>query len=341
MADADPRLFEDRGGTAIVVMPSEEGLRIDVVLAGATRLSRRAVRRLVSGGGLSRNGSALKVLSRTVRAGDVLRLAAPPSELAPDRPLEVPHPTILFEDRWLVAADKPAGVLAQPAERSDPEELAFDQILLLALARRDGRRPFLRLLHRLDRLTSGVVLAARAREALRPVARAWREGRVDRRYLAVVEGRPGREETLIDRPIARDPGHAWRFVVADRGRAAQTVVRLLDHHHDFSTVECRLVTGRTHQVRVHLAAIGHPVVGDRLYGSARSDLARRPLLHALSLGLPHPEDGRTLEIVSSPPEDVLVLVGDPLAARLRAGIPETLEMSQFSDRCRAERNPDV
>jgi len=161
------------------------------------------------------------------------------------------------------------------------------------------------MLHRLDRITSGAVLFARTSSALQPLTQAWAEGRVERSYLAVVEGHPRMDDFEIDRPIARDRGHRWRFHCHESGKAAQTriqVVARLDG--GLSAVRCQLITGRTHQVRVHLSDVGYPVLGDRLYGSRRADEANRPLLHAASLILPHPDTGEELRVQCPTPEDL-------------------------------------
>jgi 23S rRNA pseudouridine1911/1915/1917 synthase len=220
----------------------------------------------------------------------------------------------LFEDAWILVAAKPAGVLSQPAEGKRPgDPHAFDQQMLLALAWRDGRRPFLRLVHRLDRMTSGAVLFARSPEALPKLSRAWAEGLVERSYLAVIEGHPGSETFAIDRPIARDHNHRWRFQSHDKGKPSRTEVRVLATlEDDLAVLGCRLVTGRTHQVRVHLATAGHPVVGDRLYDSKRAGLAERPLLHAAALALPHPATSEELRIVCPPPLDIAKFLPDDL-----------------------------
>lgn len=288
----------------LVVPPEHDGARLDLYLAAATSLSRRASRAMVAAGEVQRNGEVLRVQSRTLVAGDVIDVLRSPAELSVPPVPPLPLPAILFEDAWLVVVDKPAGVLSQPAEDSPRGELAIEQQLLLALAARDGRRPFLRMVHRLDRTTSGAVLFARTEQALPRLAAAWRAGTVDRSYLAVVAGDPGFDELEIERPIARDPAHRWRFRVDEAGRPAHSSVRILARHAGRTAlVRCRLHTGRTHQVRVHLAAVGHPVVGDRLYGAPAQLGAPRPLLHAASLDLPHPGDGRRLHIESPLPAD--------------------------------------
>nr|HRC84336.1 RluA family pseudouridine synthase [Thermoanaerobaculia bacterium] len=164
--------------------------------------------------------------------------------------------------------------------------------------------------HRLDRGTSGLLLFAANPAAHAPLARAWREGQVERRYLAVVEGCPAFEELRVEAPIARSADGAWRFEARADGKPARTEVRVVVRGEQESLLACRLSTGRTHQVRVHLASVGHPVVGDRLYG-AREGSAGRPLLHAAEISLPHPKTGEPLRVSSPlPPE---------MAERLPAG----------------------
>lgn len=299
--------------TRLLVGPKGNGERLDVFLAGASALSRRAARKVIANGLVRRNGEVLRVQSRTLEVGDVLDVLLPPPELGLAANPEFETPEILFEDRSLLVASKPAGVLSQPAEDQPVDELSFDSQLVLALAARDGRRPFLRLVHRLDRVTSGAVLFARDPESLPAISRLWSTGQVERLYLAVVEGHPTRDTFEIDRPIARDRSHRWRFHCHDDGKTARTnvvVVARLDG--GLSIVRCRLISGRTHQVRVHLTDIGHPVLGDRLYRSRRASEVSRPLLHAASLALPHPVTGEKLHVVCPFPKDLGRYIPDDL-----------------------------
>lgn len=295
-------------GTRLLVMPEHDGLRLDQFLAAATTLSRRAARKLASDGAVARNGQPTRVLSRQIEWADVIDVLRPSAELGvPPRPELIELP-ILHRDSWIVAVAKPAGMLSQ-SDSKPTTELTLDELAPLTLALEEGSRPYLRLVHRLDRVTSGVALFARNPQAHAPLARAWADGAVERRYLAVIEGSPSTDEILIDRPIGRDPEHSWRFRVAESGRSARTKVRVtarLDG--DLAVVECRLLTGRTHQVRVHLADWGHPVLGDRLYGSRRADEAPRPLLHAVLIALPHPKDGAPITITAPIPADMAAYV---------------------------------
>ena len=297
---------ETRAKTRLLVMPDRDGERLDIFLAASTDLSRRAARRIIADGQVWRNGGALRVQSRSVATGDVVDIRLPESELGIDAASPPVAIETLFEDRWLVIAAKRAGILSQPAEGRGPDDpLAFDQQVLLALAWREGSKPFLRMVHRLDRMTSGAVLFARSPDVLPKLTRAWSEGRVERFYLAVVEGHPSSSAFDIDLPIARDFDHRWRFRCDDSGKASRTEIEVIaELEEDLSVVGCRLDTGRTHQVRVHLAATGHPVLGDRLYHSQLADQVKRPLLHAASLRLPHPATGDGLHVVCPPPADL-------------------------------------
>jgi 23S rRNA pseudouridine1911/1915/1917 synthase len=291
--------------TRLLVTSDSEKERLDLFLSGATDLSRRAARRLIADGAVSRNGEVLRVQSRSLHFGDVIDVRLPEAELGVDvaPPVAI---DFLFEDRWVLVADKPAGVLSQPAERREPASPhAFDQQVLLALAWRDGRKPFLRMFHRLDRMTSGAILFVRTPDALPKLSRAWARRQVERTYLAVIEGHPNAATFSIDLPIARDREHRWRFECREGGKPCRTEITVLKTLDDMlSVVSCRLVTGRTHQVRVHLSSAGHPVLGDRLYHSRRAEGARRPLLHAAALTLPHPATGEQRRVVCPPPLDI-------------------------------------
>jgi 23S rRNA pseudouridine1911/1915/1917 synthase len=291
--------------TRLLVFPEYTGERLDRFLAAVTGLSRRKAREVISSGEVLRNGRPIRVQSRELQLADVIDVLRPAAELdVPSRP-QLPEVPILHRDPWLLVVDKPAGMLSQPAERRVEGELACDEAVRLQLAAAAGQPPFLRLMHRLDRLTSGVLLFATDRRALEPLSRLWRENRVRRRYRALVHGVPetGGEagRLVIEAPLAKVPGGGWKFEVAAGGKPSLTEVEVLTSWEDRALVECRLLTGRTHQVRVHLAHAGHPVVGDRLYGG---DEARRLMLHALELSLPHPKTGEKLTLTAPPPPEL-------------------------------------
>jgi 23S rRNA pseudouridine1911/1915/1917 synthase len=296
------------------VPPELRGGRVDVVLAALTGVSRRGARALLGDGCVWLNGRPLRVLSRPLQTSDVLdvvttaALPRPPARPAAGVP-------VLLEDRWLVVVDKPAGVASQSPRRRVPGETSALESVSLSLSGREGRRVDLLPVHRLDRPTSGVLALARHREAARRLSRAWAAGSVGKLYLAVVWGEVAKLERTITEPVGRDHLTAGRFRVREDGRPAATRIRALATVGSFSLVEAWPLTGRTHQVRVHLASTGAPVVGDSLYGGVP---AVRPLLHAWRLTFPHPEDGRATTVEAPIPADLRAF----LAA---AGFPPALE----------------
>ncbi|MEJ2581616.1 MAG: pseudouridine synthase, partial [Acidobacteriota bacterium] len=158
---------------------ARNGERLDVFLAAVTDLSRRASRRSIANGLVARHGEVVRVQSRALVTGDVIDIVHPEAEFDPGRLPAFPTVEILHDDRWILVADKPPGILSQPAEGESPHDpLAFDEQVLLFLAHREGKKPFLRMVHRLDRQTSGAVLFARRPDALPRISRAWAERQV-------------------------------------------------------------------------------------------------------------------------------------------------------------------
>ena len=206
--------------------------------------------------------------------------------------------------------------------------MSFDRQILLFLALEEGQKPFLRLFHRLDRLTSGAVLFARRPEILARLSGLWKEGRVERLYLAIVEGQPAFDVTTIDAPIARDPTHSWRFRVAQGGKPARTELKVLGRADQGPcTVLCRLVTGRTHQVRVHFAFIGHPLVGDPTYGFRKQRLTDyglpplgRQFLHAHQVTISLPGESQKQKFTAALPQELEDVLGELRQSMTRSKI---------------------
>lgn len=211
---------------------------------------------------------------------------------------------MLYEDDDLVVVVKPAGMVVHPAPGHASGTLVH------ALLGRGGRwsttggeaRPGI--VHRLDRGTSGLLLAARTDAAHRSLSGQLATRTLSRTYQAIVRGRPPAEQGVLEGPIGRSPRDRKRMAVVEHGRPSRTRYRLLEERAGQSLLELELDTGRTHQIRVHLAALGHPVVGDPLYGG-RPQAAEpdRPLLHATRLRLLHPTTGEALEFEAPPPAD--------------------------------------
>jgi len=292
------------GVVRYVVTPGLAGRRLDQGLAALSGLSRRRVRVIVGEGRVWVNQGPHRVLSRALEVGDVIDVLPGEETLRPGPP-PPDALTFLYEDPWLLALDKPYGLATQPPARRQPGELTVHERALILVALRDGRRPELLLFHRLDRLTTGVLVLARNHDAARSLAAAWEAGQARKRYLALVDGDPGDGERLVEGPVGRDLLVPGKYRVTGRGKPARSRVRRLATTGAYSLVEVRPLTGRTHQVRVHLAHLGSPVAGDTLYGG--SDTVPRPFLHAWRLALPHPTSARVIELCSPVPPDMTAM----------------------------------
>lgn len=289
----------EAGVTRYLVGPELSGQRLDQGLAQLAGVSRRRAKALIGEGWVWVNGRACRMESRALRVGDVVDVLPVPDALRSPAPPPSPLP-VLYEDGWLVAVDKAPGMLTQPAPERLGQELSAVEHLCLQLSYRQGHRVELKVVHRLDRIASGLVLFAKHHDAAKALSRLFAGRSVDKVYLAVVSGHPP-PETTINAPIAPDPLLSGRFRVGVGGKKAVTRLRLLASAGAVSLVEVRPLTGRTHQLRVHLASIGCPIAGDTLYGSTVE--APRPMLHAYGLSLPHPKDGRLLALQAPVPLD--------------------------------------
>jgi len=276
----------------------EDSERLDLFLADASALSRRRIRALIAGGQVCVNLNPTRRMSKPLRTGDIVDLLLPASEI-PQPPTLPGSIDIIHEDRDLLAVNKPAGLLSQPIREKGRREDAMDQLALIFLSYREGRRVYLRMIHRLDRQTSGLMIFSRNPSSLPQLDAAWKAGKVRRMYLALLSGSPSWGDLFIDEPIARDPAGTWRFHCHPKGKQARSRFHVLSKAPRQTLVLCELETGRTHQVRVHAAASGFPVVGDRLYGGRKN--ADGLLLHAWGISLPHPRSRSLLELSAPPP----------------------------------------
>jgi 23S rRNA pseudouridine1911/1915/1917 synthase len=288
----------------VVVRAEDGGLRLDQVLAARVPdLSRRRARFLVAAGSVYVDGRRASILSRRLDAGQevVCHLHGMPAE-AVRRALDAA--LLLHEDSALVAIDKPAGVPSHPtlARRAGTALQLLEELC----RGRAGEKVPLWPLHRLDTDTSGVLVFAKSKRAARAIHQAFARRYVRKRYVAVVAGVPDPPEREITLPLVE--GHL-RTTASESGKEATTRYRVLEPRGDRALVELEPATGRMHQIRVHLAAIGHPVVGDRKYGPGLP--AERLFLHASSLELPHPDGGALLVIESPPPREFAMPEGEP------------------------------
>ena len=285
------------------------GERIDLVASRVTGYSRSRMAELIASGSVLLDGEIVTRASRLVAAGAMLELVADPRPThAVVTPRLADGLSVVHEDRDIVVVDKPAGVAAHPSlgweGPSVTEHLAAAGIAIAT----SGAPERQGVVSRLDVGTSGLMVLARSERAYSLLKQAFRDKTVDKTYQALVQGHPDPFTGTIDAPIGRHPGHEWKMAIVEGGRESITHYETLEAHRTATLVEVRLETGRTHQIRVHFAAIGHPCCGDPLYGSDPA-LARRlgidrQWLHATRLAFEHPVEGSHVEFESELPRDL-------------------------------------
>jgi 23S rRNA pseudouridine1911/1915/1917 synthase len=283
--------------------------RVDRFVADVTGLSRSYVQKLIADGRLTADGLPIRA-NTVVGPGQIVRLDVPPAS----RPVAVADPTIpvivVYEDDDLLIVDKPAGLVVHPSPGHDSGTLVN---ALLGRAGGDdygGIAGVLRpgIVHRLDRDTSGLLMVAKNDPAQHALMAQLKARRVKKTYLALVQGSVSAAVGRIEAPIGRDPRHRTRMAVVADGRPAVTGYRVRERFAGWSLLELDLVTGRTHQIRVHLEAIGHPVAGDPVYGTGTSRRGPagldRLFLHAWRLELASPGDGHLIRAEAPIPEEL-------------------------------------
>ena len=296
------------GARRVPVPDGLDGERLDAALARMFGLSRTQAQDLVGNGAVLVSGSPAAKSDR-VRAGDWVDVTLPPPPVQPlANPEPVPGLGILYEDTDIVVVDKPVGVAAHPTPGwTGPTVLqgllaAGHTVATSGAAERQG------IVHRLDAGTTGVMVVAKSDHAYSVLKQAFRDRAVDKRYHALVQGHPDPLRGTIDAPLGRHPSGDGRFTVVAGGRPSVTHYDTLEAFRGASLEEIILETGRTHQIRVHMAALRHPCVGDRLYGAdpvfAEHLGLTRQWLHAVELGFAHPADGRRVEFSSRYPDDL-------------------------------------
>ena len=285
------------------------GVRLDVYLPAALdNISRSYVRRLFDDDRITINGKTAKPSLR-VEPGLTVQVDLP--EPHPDRatPQFIPL-TIAYEDEWLLVIDKPQGMVVHPAPGHHDGTLVNallaycgDQLSDINGVIRPG------IVHRIDKDTSGLLLVVKDNSVHEKIASRIRKHEINRIYLAMVHGRVPDEEGTVSLPIGRDPRNRKKMAVVPNGRTATTHFRILRRFSSATWIECRLETGRTHQIRVHMAAIGHPVVGDPVYAQGRKDYGLSgQALHAAILEFDHPVTGERLRIEAALPPHMRTLL---------------------------------
>jgi len=294
-----------------VVTDDLAGQRLDRALASLTGLSRTRMQEAIKAGTAQVNGKAARA-SQILEAGQRITLANEAaltvSAAASDAPVaDAIALRILHEDDYLLVVDKPAGMVTHPAPGHTSGTLVNALLAHAPALAGVGDRARPGIVHRLDKDTSGLLVVAKDLATHAALAQQMKDRAMVKRYLALVEGAMPTAEGVIDAPIGRDPRQRLRMgllSVSSGGREARTRFRTLEEHGGRSLLEVQLETGRTHQIRVHLAAVHHPVVGDPVYGRAQRPLPPRQFLHAAHLEFRHPTTGEWLTFDAPLPDDL-------------------------------------
>lgn len=287
----------------LTVPDDQQGVRVDrIVTEHLADTSRSYVQRLIDGGDVLVNGAPQRP-SYKVSSGDRIEVRVPPPDIPADvRPDEILIP-IVYEDHDLLVFDKPAGLVVHPAPGHEHGTLvnAFKWLRPEFI---DPASPRPGLVHRLDKDTSGLIVVAKNEKSRLHLLKVWQEREVIKRYTALVIGSLPEETAVVEAPVGRDPNNRKRMAAVSSGKHARSHLRTIARYDGYSLLDVTIETGRTHQIRVHCAFVGHPVAGDVLYGGAVKDLElRRQFLHARYLEFALP-GGEPLEVESPLPPDL-------------------------------------
>jgi 23S rRNA pseudouridine1911/1915/1917 synthase len=308
------------GGLQVISGKLSGGQRLDKALADASGLSRERVKALIGEGAVSVGGALVAQASARAPEGAKFAIEVPPAAEAKAKAQDIPL-NVVFEDAHLIVVDKPAGLVVHPAA-GNPDGTLVNALLHHCAGGLSGIGGVARpgIVHRIDKDTSGLLVVAKSTAAHEGLAAQFADHSLERVYRALVNGHPQPREGTISGKIGRSEANRKKMAVLDkdssRGKRAVTHYNVVRMMTDCALVECRRETGRTHQVRVHLASIGHAIVGDPVYGRANPRLRtilkdldfRRQALHAAVLGFVHPVTGDRLRFESDLPKDMAELI---------------------------------
>jgi 23S rRNA pseudouridine1911/1915/1917 synthase len=292
----------------ITLQIRDAGERLDKAVAdGIPELSRAATQRLIKGGQVIVNGRMSKPSYR-VEVGDEVVVSIPPEVPADIAPEQIAL-DVIYEDEYLLVVNKPADMVVHPSYGHQSGTLVNAVLARCPEAANVGGPERAGIVHRLDKDTSGLILIAKSEATHAALQRQFKRRQVRKTYLALVEDHPEPRQGLIDAPVGRDKRQRKQMAIVRSGREARTAYRVLELFDSHSLVELQPETGRTHQLRVHLAWLGYPVVGDKVYGYRKQRMLKhRHFLHAHKLELKHPITETPLSLTAALPEDLTDLL---------------------------------
>ncbi len=300
---SSPETLKDPTPIEFIVSENDAKLRLDHFLAKRLpQYSRSRLQQLIRNGFVRLNGASTRP-RQIVRAGDKIDVRESPVEQIETRPQRIPL-DILFEDDDLIVINKPAGLIVHPGAGQREHTLVNALLSHCTTLSGIGGKERPGIVHRLDKETSGCVVVAKNDLAHRELSRQFADRTVEKIYLALVAGKLRKPAGVMEERIGRHPVHRQRMsVTTKRGRTAKTEYRVVRSNEEASLIECRLHSGRTHQVRVHLHHLGHPVLGDKVYGARLIKNFPRQMLHAWKLAFRHPQTGEWKQFQASVPDD--------------------------------------
>lgn len=287
----------------IIVAIDEAGERVDAFLRRKTELSRSRVSELILSGALSINGKEQLKPSYKVESGQCISLAVPDTQAVDIAPQNIPI-DILYQDRDIVVINKPCGMVVHPAAGNEDGTLV--NALMYHIRDLSGIGGEMRpgIVHRLDKDTSGLILVAKNDKAHTVMSEQFKSRTMEKHYRAVAFGSFSQDTDLIDAPIARHPVDRKKMAVVPDGKPSQTEWRVIERLRGATYLDVHLLTGRTHQIRVHMQSVGHPLLGDKIYAPHIKTSVHVPrlMLHAYSLAFTHPVTGEHMELTAPIPE---------------------------------------
>lgn len=283
----------------IIIIAKEDASRLDKFIADNSDISRNYAAKLTEDGNVLINGG--KALKKSkVKAGDSVSVILPQPQSIEAQPENIPI-DVVYEDDSVIVVNKPQGMVVHPAPGNDSGTLVNALLYHCSLSNINGAvRPGI--VHRIDKDTSGLLIVAKTNTAHEFLAEQLKERKALRKYWCIVNGNIKEDCGTVDKPIARHPVDRKRMAVLEGGREAVTDFRVLERFGNYTLVECTLKTGRTHQIRVHMASLGHSIVGDTVYGIKKDrEKGKGQLLHAKTIGFKHPKTGEVMEFSSELP----------------------------------------